>query len=256
MTIRVAAWLVPSLVLHGALFMGLHTHAATVAGEDPLTGRLEAVEFVAIGDRGGGRIGNDLQIGDAPEPAAAPTKIFRRAKRSRLPSAETVDIEVVDGSKPSAETSSTTDVGDGDLEAPGSSDGIEGSIGGGSTLSGSAGSDPDATMAGTGRGGQGVDRRTALRAWLREVQREVNTIATRDYPERAVRMKLEGRLKLGITIAADGRITRVVLRASSGHAVLDDAAKRSVQSLRIPPPPEALRWHEREIVLPLRYALD
>jgi protein TonB len=71
-----------------------------------------------------------------------------------------------------------------------------------------------------------------------------------------VRRKLEGRLRLGVTIGPDGRIVSVRVLSSSGHAVLDESATASVTALDIPPPPEALHWREREISLPIRYALD
>ncbi len=121
---------------------------------------------------------------------------------------------------------------------------------------GSAGTDPHAVRAGSGSGGEGVDRRSALRAWLREIQREVNKIATRNYPSSAVRMKLEGKLSVGITIGSDGRIVEVRVLSSSGHSVLDQAAKSSVMTLHIPAPPDELGWREREISLPIRYALQ
>ena len=38
--------------------------------------------------------------------------------------------------------------------------------------------------------------------------------------------------------------------------MLDESATASVTALHIPPPPQALNWREREISLPIRYALD
>jgi len=246
--LRLAIYLVASLTVHGVIFGAL---AATPTQRDADDDRvaLVAIEFTTITDRGGGRIGNDDQIGDAPEPAVAPKPTFKRvAPKPKAPPPK----------KPSepAENPIAKGVALDSGSAHAAVQTTEGSGAGASQLRGSAGSDPNATMAGTGSGGEGVERRTALRTWLRHVQREVNKIATRDYPERAVRMRLEGKLKLGITIDEHGHITKVRLLSSCGHEVLDEAALSSVDSLRIPAPPPELRWQEREIALPIRYALQ
>lgn len=246
MVTRSGSFLVSSLAVHGVMFAAL---ASSPVQSEPAPA-LRVIEFVTITDEGGGRPGDDEQIGDAVKPEEPPERVFRKVRPKPKPK----PVAAAEPSKPAAEpkevvadAGAATDVGASN-DATGATSN--------SMVSGSAGSDPNATGSGTGSGGEGVDRRSALRAWLSEVQREVNKIASRNYPSSAVRRRLEGRLRLGVTIGPDGRIMSVRVLASSGHTVLDDSATASVTALHIPPPPEALKWRQREISLPIRYALD
>lgn len=246
MILRQAGYVFPSLMLHGVCFVAL----AGAPVSDPLGPQIQAVEYVTITEEGGGRLGNDSSIGDATEPEVVPEKKFRRVKPTPARRAsiaernEAVEHEV-----------SEEGAGDPDPSADAAKDAAP-MAANQAIARGSAGTDPLAVRAGSGSGGEGVDRRSALRAWLREIQREVNKIATRNYPSSAVRMKLEGKLRLGITIGSDGRIIDVRVLSSSGHSVLDEAAASSVMALHIPAPPDELAWREREIALPIRYALQ
>lgn len=253
MLARSGSYLIPSLLVHGAFFAALASVPATVDSSSVS----RAIEFITITDDGGGRLGDDEQIGDADQPTEPPEELFRKVrpkpKRVRsapiaMPSSKPKDEETPSPAEALGETGEATEASKGsDHESLATSH---------SMMRGSAGTNPSAVGSGTGSGAEGIDRRSALRAWLREIQREVNKIATRNYPSSAVRMRLEGRLRLGITIGDDGRILAVRVLSSSGHSVLDDSATASVHTLRIPAPPEALHWREREISLPIRYALD
>jgi len=243
---RPGSHLLYSVFVHGAVFAALAAAPATVE-PSPVH---RAIEFITITDEGGGRIGDDEQIGDAVAPEDPPKQLFRKVrptpKKPRPVAAKAAEAPV--------ETPTVSDAAEvGDTEA--SAEAAASSATSQAMASGSAGADPNATRSGTGSGGEGVDRRSALRAWLSEVQREVNKIATRNYPSSAVRMRLEGRLRLGVTIGPDGKIVAVRVLSSSGHNVLDESATASVTALDIPPPPQALGWREREISLPVRYAL-
>jgi len=50
-----------------------------------------------------------------------------------------------------------------------------------------------------------------------------------NYPDQARRHKLSGTLILDVVISADGELIKADLRQSSGHQILDDAAKRIVK---------------------------
>ncbi|OMH39563.1 energy transducer TonB [Motiliproteus sp. MSK22-1] len=63
-----------------------------------------------------------------------------------------------------------------------------------------------------------------LEAWRRKVERVGNF----NYPEEAHRRQLYGQLRLLVVIEPDGGLKRVEVLKSSGHSVLDDAAKRIV----------------------------
>jgi len=64
-----------------------------------------------------------------------------------------------------------------------------------------------------------------MRGWIDRVERLGNA----DYPDAAIRDKLSGTLILDVVIRADGSLKEINLRRSSGHQILDDAAKRIVK---------------------------
>jgi protein TonB len=64
-----------------------------------------------------------------------------------------------------------------------------------------------------------------IEAWRQKVERVGNL----NYPEAAKINKLYGQLKLTVAILADGSVEKIELNRSSGHKVLDDAARRIVQ---------------------------
>ncbi len=64
-----------------------------------------------------------------------------------------------------------------------------------------------------------------MRQWINRVER----IGNLNYPDRARREKLSGTLILDVVINARGELVKTDLRRSSGHKVLDDAARRIVQ---------------------------
>ena len=64
-----------------------------------------------------------------------------------------------------------------------------------------------------------------MRKWIDRIERLGNA----DYPDAAIRSKLSGTLILDVVILADGSLKEINLRRSSGHQILDDAAKRIVK---------------------------
>ncbi len=64
-----------------------------------------------------------------------------------------------------------------------------------------------------------------MRQWVDRVERLGNA----DYPDAAIRNKLSGTLILDVVINSDGTLKEINMRRSSGHQVLDDAAKRIVR---------------------------
>ncbi len=64
-----------------------------------------------------------------------------------------------------------------------------------------------------------------LKAWTRKIERFGNL----NYPDEARRKKLEGQLILTVALSPDGNIINVKISKSSGHKVLDDAARRIVE---------------------------
>lgn len=64
-----------------------------------------------------------------------------------------------------------------------------------------------------------------MRQWIDRVERVGNL----NYPDQARRNKLSGTLILDVVIKSDGELVKTDLRQSSGHQILDDAAKRIVK---------------------------
>jgi protein TonB len=63
-----------------------------------------------------------------------------------------------------------------------------------------------------------------MEAWRRKVER----IGTINYPEEAKRRDLSGDLMLDVALRPNGSVLKIKVVRSSGHKVLDDAAKRIV----------------------------
>jgi protein TonB len=63
-----------------------------------------------------------------------------------------------------------------------------------------------------------------MRHWINRVER----IGNLNYPDQARRERLSGTLILDVVVNSDGKLMRTELRRSSGHKVLDDAARRIV----------------------------
>jgi protein TonB len=66
---------------------------------------------------------------------------------------------------------------------------------------------------------------TYVEGWRQKVEK----IGNLNYPEAAKDQKLYGRLRMTVSIKADGSIENVEINESSGYKILDDAAKRIVE---------------------------
>lgn len=63
-----------------------------------------------------------------------------------------------------------------------------------------------------------------MRKWIDKVER----IGNLNYPDEAVRSKLSGTLIMDVMINDKGKLVKYTLQRSSGHKVLDDAARRII----------------------------
>lgn len=72
-------------------------------------------------------------------------------------------------------------------------------------------------------------RRTQDAMYLLSWTKKIERIGNLNYPDKARRDKLEGQLILSVSIAADGHLISIHINKSSGHKILDDAAKRIVE---------------------------
>ncbi|MGH8596348.1 MAG: energy transducer TonB, partial [Gammaproteobacteria bacterium] len=64
-----------------------------------------------------------------------------------------------------------------------------------------------------------------MEAWRVKVER----IGNLNYPDEARKRKLSGSLLLDVALMPDGSVLEIIVRRSSGHRVLDDAAVRIVE---------------------------
>lgn len=65
--------------------------------------------------------------------------------------------------------------------------------------------------------------------YLEAFRAKVERIGNLNYPAEAKRRNIRGSLQLGVMLAPDGSVKTIELIRSSGHKVLDDAAKRIVE---------------------------
>ena len=65
--------------------------------------------------------------------------------------------------------------------------------------------------------------------YVEDWRMKVEKVGNLNYPEAAIQQKLYGQLQLTVAIRADGSVESVEINRSSGHKVLDEAAKRIVE---------------------------
>jgi len=70
---------------------------------------------------------------------------------------------------------------------------------------------------------------TVYAEYVEKWRQRIETVGTRNYPAEARRQSLFGSLLLTVSIRADGTVERIDVDRSSGHAILDDAARRIVE---------------------------
>lgn len=76
------------------------------------------------------------------------------------------------------------------------------------------------------------------------------------YPQRAIKRRLQGTVRLTFTIDRDGNLLSQQITASSGHPLLDREADAMLRrAAPLPALPQAFSASELEISLPIRFAL-
>lgn len=131
---------------------------------------------------------------------------------------------------------------------------------------------PTAGALGSGQGGRGGGRGTgsgsgvgpgqgrgsgsgsALQGYLREIRQLLEK--QKDYPWMARRRNIQGVVVVRFTIAAGGQIDASRISRSSGHDLLDEAAKETLRRVgRFPPLPADLNRQQLTIEVPLAFHL-
>ena len=69
-----------------------------------------------------------------------------------------------------------------------------------------------------------------ISAWYRdEWRKKIERIGNLNYPDEARRQRIYGSLRLAVTVKSDGTLVELLILESSGHPVLDEAAKKIVR---------------------------
>ena len=76
----------------------------------------------------------------------------------------------------------------------------------------------------------------------------------RAYPRLARERKWEGITQVAVEFSSDGKVKRIVVAESSGHAVLDDRAIEMVREV-LPPVPRELSSRNFTVKLPILFKL-
>lgn len=118
--------------------------------------------------------------------------------------------------------------------------------------SGSA-ADPVADSAST----PAAQHRQALEGFARFVVGRVREYLQRGvvYPPEALANRWEGTVRIAVLYGRAGDLQGIVVSASSGHRVLDEAALALVRKIDLPQAPAALRDTEFDIAFPVAFRL-
>jgi len=76
------------------------------------------------------------------------------------------------------------------------------------------------------------------------------------YPEEARRLSQQGVVLLSVDVNASGRVDRLSVKQSSGHALLDDSASRAVRRWRFEPARLGSLKLDSKVVIPVRFQLE
>jgi protein TonB len=103
--------------------------------------------------------------------------------------------------------------------------------------------------------GQGRGSGSALQVYLRKIRQLLER--HKNYRWMARRRNIQGVVVVRFTIAAGGQIAASRIRRSSGHDLLDEAAKETLRRVgRFPPLPADLNRQQLTIEVPLAFRLS
>ena len=77
-----------------------------------------------------------------------------------------------------------------------------------------------------------------------------------DYPREAIRRRLEGTVKLRVQIGLDGQVQSVSVAESSGYAMLDESALRTIRRWKFSPRLQDGKPVTSSALIPVRFHLD
>jgi protein TonB len=76
------------------------------------------------------------------------------------------------------------------------------------------------------------------------------------YPSIAIRRQWEGKVSLKVFVRADGRVGEVLVAATSGHDVLDEAAVEAVRQWRFVPAKRSGQPVDSWVTFPINWNLE
>ncbi len=87
-------------------------------------------------------------------------------------------------------------------------------------------------------------------AYLTAWRKKVENIGNLNYPDEAKRKKIYGNILMTVVLKPDGKVSKINIRKSSGHKILDDAAVRIVRlASPFAPFPANIRQETDELVI-------
>ncbi|QQR88569.1 MAG: TonB family protein [Myxococcales bacterium] len=224
-----------SLLLHGLAFAALGLCSIAEASET-----LPAeISFSIVG--GELSLGGETSGADSvPEPKKVRVQSHRAQPSAVASESSIAVVDAVEHADSGAEQEALSNEGSASIPTSG-----QGSSGGSALSEGHGGGGGSANIAGLTRG------------WISAVGQLLFQSAARRYPSAARLQRLEGTVALLVRIDALGAITKVSVKTSSGHSVLDHAALAAVRSIgRVPAPPSVIHWRPRAFTLPIVYRLN
>lgn len=216
------------------------------------------VEFTLVGaDRLGNERGEEQAIETASAVPTPKVKAVQRVDVHRpepLPSA----AEEAPAADKVITADATSEAAEKVASAPSASAGAATGSGEGTSGRGQAQQDGVAQGATAARGAQSVgDLQGLVRGWMQRVGRTLMERAIHDYPAEAQRARLEGVVLISFLVDAQGRMSNIEIKRSSGHRLLDRAALASLKAVtKVPSPPAALVAMAKPITVPIAYRIQ
>lgn len=211
--------------------------------------RVSLVDPGRGGNGGGAAVAGPSEVQGPPVPPAAAAPVVPAPKTSARTQPKAVRRQGRAATQPVVARDSAPSAGNAELP---NSAATEGSIGSGATAVGGLGDGPGGNGGGGGNGlGFSDDE---IEQYLRLVRARIE--ASKQYPLRARRARLEGRAAVRFLVRPDGRPDDLRL-SQADHPLLGDAALQTIAAAApFPRLPRAAGSAPLEVEVPIRFQLD
>jgi len=117
---------------------------------------------------------------------------------------------------------------------------------------------PPAPSAESAQPAPAVQRGTILQQFAQDIVGRVRAYLRHGvvYPPEALANRWEGTVRIAVLYGRGGDIEGIVVKESSGHRLLDDAALEIVRAMDLPRAPSALHGIEFDVTFPIVFRLQ